>query len=47
MPDPVDLPFLQAFMLAEPGTLDKALPLFQKIFRQDPDWAVLVIRLPA
>jgi hypothetical protein len=43
----MELPFWQAVPLTEPGTLDKALPLFQNIFWQDPDWAELVIRLPA
>jgi tetratricopeptide (TPR) repeat protein len=46
-PDLMELPFWQAVTLADTGKLDQALPLFQKIFRQNPDWAELVMRLPA
>jgi uncharacterized Ntn-hydrolase superfamily protein len=46
-PDLMELPFWQAVTLADTGKLDQALPLFQKIFSQNPDWAELVMRLPA
>lgn len=46
-PDLMELPFWQAVTLADTGKLDQALPLFQMIFKQNPDWAELVIRLPA
>lgn len=46
-PDLMELPFWQAVTLTDTGKLDLALPLFQKIFKQNPDWAELVMRLPA
>jgi len=46
-PDLLELPFWQAVTLADTGKLDQAIPLFQKIFKRNPDWAELVMRLPA
>ncbi len=46
-PDLMELPFWQAVTLAGTGKLDEAIPLFRKIFRKNPDWAELVMRLPA
>jgi uncharacterized Ntn-hydrolase superfamily protein len=46
-PDLLELPFWQAVTLADTGKLDQAIPLFLKIFRHNPDWAELVMRLPA
>ena len=45
--DLLELPFWQAVTLADTGKLDQAIPLFQKIFMRNPDWAELVMRLPA
>jgi len=46
-PDLLELPFWQAVTLADTGKLDQAIPLFRKIFKRNPDWAELVMRLPA
>ena len=46
-PDLMELPFWQAVTLADTGKLDQALPLFKKIFAENPDWEELVMRLPA
>lgn len=46
-PGLMELPFWQAVTLADTGKLEQALPLFQKIFSRNPDWAELVMRLPA
>lgn len=46
-PDLLELPFWQAVTLADTGKLDQAIPLFRKIFKHNPDWAELVMRLPA
>ena len=41
-----ELPFWQAVTLAESGQLEKALPIFKQVFRNDPNWALLLQRLP-
>lgn len=41
-----ELPFWQAVTLANTGRLDEALPIFRQVFSSNPDWAVLVRRLP-
>lgn len=41
-----EIPFWIAVTLAESGNLEKALPIFQRIFHINPDWAELVNRLP-
>jgi hypothetical protein len=43
----MELPFWEAVTFPETGTLEKALPLIQKIFWQKPDRVVLVMQLPA
>jgi len=42
-----ELPFWQAVTLSETGNLDQALPIFKRIFSNNPDWARLIQRLPA
>jgi uncharacterized Ntn-hydrolase superfamily protein len=46
-PDIDELPFWEAVTLAEINRLEEALPVFSKVFASNPDWAVLVQRLPA
>ena len=41
-----EIPFWIAVTLADKGKLDKALPIFTKVFKLNPDWAGLVQRLP-
>ncbi|MGH9160895.1 MAG: DUF1028 domain-containing protein [Vicinamibacteraceae bacterium] len=45
-PEIEELPFWQAVTLAATGRIDDALPIFQKVFEQNPAWAELVPRLP-
>ena len=42
-----ELPFWQAVTLADSGRLDEALPLFDEVFKADPNWSLLLTRLPA
>jgi uncharacterized Ntn-hydrolase superfamily protein len=46
-PDIDEIPFWQAVTLADIGKVDEALPVFEHVFRQNPNWAELVQRLPA
>jgi uncharacterized Ntn-hydrolase superfamily protein len=46
-PEIDELPFWEAVTLAEINRLEEALPVFQKVFASNPNWAVLVQRLPA
>ena len=46
-PEITELPFWQAVTMAETGNLEQALPLFQRVFHEDPNWAELLRRLPA
>ena len=46
-PEITELPFWQAVTMAETGNLEQALPIFQKVFHEDPNWAELLRRLPA
>lgn len=41
-----EIPFWVAVTLAESGSLEKALPIFERVFEINPDWAELVKRLP-
>lgn len=41
-----EIPFWVAVTLAESGSLEKALPIFKRVFAVNPDWAELVKRLP-
>jgi uncharacterized Ntn-hydrolase superfamily protein len=45
-PDMDELPFWEAVTLADIGRLEDALPVFKRVFALNPDWAVLVQRLP-
>jgi uncharacterized Ntn-hydrolase superfamily protein len=42
-----ELPFWQAVTLADSGRVDEAIPILKKVFRSDPNWALLLQRLPA
>jgi uncharacterized Ntn-hydrolase superfamily protein len=42
-----EIPFWVAVTLADSDELEKALPIFKKVFATNPDWAELVNRLPA
>lgn len=42
-----ELSFWEAVSLADMGEIDQALPIFKKVFKAEPNWAVLVQRLPA
>jgi len=46
-PDIDELPFWQAVTLADIGKVDEALPIFERVFRVNKNWALLVQRLPA
>jgi uncharacterized Ntn-hydrolase superfamily protein len=46
-PNMDELPFWEAVTMADIGRIDEALPLFRLVFAMNPDWAVLVQRLPA
>jgi uncharacterized Ntn-hydrolase superfamily protein len=46
-PNMDELPFWEAVTMADIGHIDEALPLFRLVFAMNPDWAVLVQRLPA
>ena len=41
-----ELPFWQAVTLADLNRLDEALPIFRQVFSANPNWALLVQRLP-
>ena len=46
-PDMDELPFWEAVTMADIGRVEESLPLFRHVFALNPDWAVLVQRLPA
>lgn len=46
-PEIDEIPFWQAVTLADSGSLEEALPIFNKVFAANPGWAKLVQRLPA
>lgn len=46
MPDNLEMAYWTAVALVNAGRLDDSLPLFQKVFAGDPNWAVLTQRLP-
>ncbi len=46
-PEIIELPFWQAVTLAESNRMEEALPIFQRVFNEDPHWLELVKRLPA
>ena len=41
-----ELPFWEAVTLADIGKVEQALPIFKRVFEKNPDWAILVQRLP-
>ena len=45
-PDNPEMLFWPAVMLASTGKVEDSLPLFQKVFGIDPNWALLLQRLP-
>jgi uncharacterized Ntn-hydrolase superfamily protein len=45
-PDMVELPFWHAVTLADLGRVDESLPIFKSVFAVNPDWALLLQRLP-
>ena len=46
-PGLIELPFWQAVTLIETGREDQALPILQQVFRQEPNWKLLIERLPS
>lgn len=44
-PDVVEMPFWQAVALASAGKVEEALPIFHRVFAQEPRWRRLVPRL--
>lgn len=46
VPDLLELPFWHAVTLADLGRTAEALPLFERIFKEDPLWMELLRRLP-
>lgn len=46
-PEIDELPFWQAVTLAESGKVEESLPIFARVFKADPNWALLLQRLPA
>jgi uncharacterized Ntn-hydrolase superfamily protein len=47
VPEIDELPFWHAVTLAELGQMDEAIPIFRQVFSANPNWALLVQRLPA
>ncbi len=47
LPGMLELPFWQAVTLADLGKMDEALPIFKDVFSKEPNWALLLQRLPA
>lgn len=45
-PEIEELPFWHAVTLADMGMVEEALPIFREVFSRNPDWALLVQRLP-
>ncbi len=46
-PEIDELPFWQAVTLADTGRVEEALPIFARLFTTEPNWALLLQRLPA
>lgn len=46
-PEIDELPFWQAVTLADTGRVEEALPIFARLFKAEPNWALLLQRLPA
>jgi len=47
LPEQIEVVFWHAVTLVTAGQVEEALPLFKKVFAQEPIWAELVDRLPA
>jgi uncharacterized Ntn-hydrolase superfamily protein len=45
-PDNAEMVYWHAVALVNMGRVEDSLPLFRKVFRQDPNWATLTPRLP-
>lgn len=45
-PEMIEIPFWHAVTLADTGRKEEALPIFRRVFAENPDWAVLLKRLP-
>jgi uncharacterized Ntn-hydrolase superfamily protein len=45
-PEMIEIPFWHAVTLADTGQKELALPIFRQVFSENPDWAVLLKRLP-
>ena len=45
-PNNEEIPFWHAVALADVDKMDAALPIFEKLFRKNPNWYELVLRLP-
>lgn len=45
-PEMDELPFWQAATMADLGNVEKALPIFKRVFATNPNWALLLQRLP-
>jgi uncharacterized Ntn-hydrolase superfamily protein len=45
-PELEELPFWHAVTLADMDMVEEALPIFREVFSRNPDWALLVQRLP-
>jgi uncharacterized Ntn-hydrolase superfamily protein len=45
-PDNAEMIFWPAVTMASSGKVEESLPLFKKVFAMDPNWAVLLPRLP-
>jgi uncharacterized Ntn-hydrolase superfamily protein len=45
-PDMEELPFWQAVTMADLGNVEKALPIFKRVFASNANWAELLQRLP-
>ncbi len=46
VPDNAEMIYWHAVALVNMGRVDDSLPLFRKVFKMDPNWAVLTPRLP-
>jgi uncharacterized Ntn-hydrolase superfamily protein len=45
-PEIDEIPFWHAVTLADLGRMEEAQPIFRRVFQQNPDWAILLQRLP-
>jgi tetratricopeptide (TPR) repeat protein len=41
-----EMPFWHAVTLADMGRVEEALPLFRQVFQVNPNWKILLPRLP-